>query len=61
MQIGELLKLVKGSSMSTFVCQTEIKTEQDKLKYDGYLIPYTAEEMQTWFSIDPQRVFYSYS
>lgn len=61
MQIGELLKLVKGSSMSTFVCQTEIKTEQDKLKYDGYLIPYTAEEMQTRFGIDPQRVFYSYA
>ena len=61
MRLEELIYLTKGSGFDSIVCQTEIKTEEDKAEYSekGYNILHTVEEFTTQYGIDPTCVWYS--
>ena len=61
MTLDELLLNVKAVSLDSIVCQTAIKTEEDKKEYQGqgYQIQLTEDEFKAKFEVDPQHIFYT--
>lgn len=51
--------LQNNKGLDSLVCQTEIRTQEDKQR-EGYHISFTEGEFQTLFpNIDPSCIFYS--
>lgn len=61
MNLDELLLNVKAVSLDSIVCQTAIKTEEDKQTYQsqGYQIQLTVDEFKEKFEVDPQHIYYT--
>lgn len=61
MTLDDLILRTKNVSFDSAVCQTEIKTDEDKQKYnaEGYSVEYTEDEFKEKFEIDTSCVWYS--
>ena len=61
MTIDELLLNVKAVGLDSIVCQTEIKTEEDKKSYQekGYQVELTVDEFTAKYEVDPQHIWYT--
>lgn len=64
MNLDELYLKIKDASFADVVCQSEVKTDENKklLCESGYYIPHTESQFRGRFDeIDPGRIFYSKS
>lgn len=61
MTLDELLLNVKAVGLDSIVCQTEIKTEEDKKSYQsqGYQTMLTLDEFTSKYEVDPQHIWYT--
>lgn len=61
MTLDELLLNIHTVDFSSFLCQTEIQSEEEKSQYaaQGYNISYTEKEFKDRFEVDPSRIWYS--
>ena len=61
MTLDELLLNVKAVGLDSIVCQTEIKTEEDKKSYqeNGYQVELTVDEFKAKYEVDPQHIWYT--
>lgn len=60
MTLDDLILRIKNVSFESAVCQTEIKTDEDKQRYnaEGYSVEYTEDEFKEKFEIDTSCVWY---
>ncbi len=59
--LADLLMNLKDVSLDSFVCQTDIQSEEDKnlLRANGYEVSLTEDEFKQKFPIDPSCIWYT--